>query len=246
MPRKKAGGTLKRSSSDGPELEDAGSGSKRPRTDAPSTATSHITLGAAAHKTRKQVTYTSKARQGKLNGASPKLTSFGFNVENKPKHGHALFHISPSPLAKSKNKLFASPKAKKKKRKSIVGASADNSNVDISVDGGEQLGEEESRVPSPGPNNLLTPSTPPRPSGVNTASSQHDEHDDQPAPLPFLSPVRPIEGPGLEIRTPFQGRTVPASIQSLSKRIARTDVSSVPLFAATPHPPSQIPDFRSD
>ncbi|KAG8746026.1 hypothetical protein FRC10_006365 [Ceratobasidium sp. 414] len=249
MPRKKAGGTLKRSSSDGPGLDDTGSGPKRPRTDASTTTTSHITLGAPAHKARKPVTYMSKTRKNRLSGGSPpKLTSFGFNVENRPKVNHTLFHLSPSPRTKSKSKakLFASPKINGRRR-SKAGTSMDNSKVDISADEDEQEeGEEERRVPSPGPSNLLTASTPPRPSNVNTALGEHDEHDDRPTPLPFLSPVKPIEGPGLEIRTPLQGRTVPASIQSLSKR-TRTDVPSIPLFAATPRPvPPQIPDLRLD
>ncbi|KAG9073758.1 hypothetical protein FRC06_011169, partial [Ceratobasidium sp. 370] len=250
MPRKKAGGTLKRSSSDGPGLDDTGSGPKRLRTDAPTTTTSHITLGAAAHKARKPITYMSKTRQNRLSGGSPpKLTSFGFNVEHRPKVNRALFHLSPSPRAKSKSKtkLFASPKMNRR-RGSRAGTSANNSRVDISVEEDEQEEEkEEQRVPSPGPSNLLTASTPPRQSSVNTTLGEHGEHDDHPTPLPFLSPVKPIEGPGLEIRTPLKGRTVPASIQSLSKRMPRTDVPSIPLFAATPRPvPPRIPDLRRD
>ncbi|QRV84076.1 PTCB-BRCT domain protein [Ceratobasidium sp. AG-Ba] len=209
-PRKKAArGTLKRSSSDGPELEDMGSEPKRQRADVPAVSTSHITLNnSPAHRARKPVTYTSKAtkarQKSRVSGGSPKITHF-FNAENKPKAGRALFHLSPSPRSKAKAK---------------------SNRMDISVDQPELEEDEEITAPAP---------------------DEHDEQDDQPAPLPFLSPVKPIEGPGLEIRTPLKGRIIPASIQSLSKRVARADGPSIPLFAATPRVfPSEIPEQLTD
>ncbi|QRW12707.1 PTCB-BRCT domain protein [Ceratobasidium sp. AG-Ba] len=251
-PRKKAArGTLKRSSSDGPELEDMGSEPKRQRADVPAVSTSHITLNnSPAHRARKPVTYTSKAtkarQKSRVSGGSPKITHF-FNAENKPKAGRALFHLSPSPRskAKAKSKLFGSPKASLKRRGSKASASANNSRMDISVDQPEL--EEDEEITAPAPGRLLPVSTPPRPSSADNALDEHDEQDDQPAPLPFLSPVKPIEGPGLEIRTPLKGRIIPASIQSLSKRVARADGPSIPLFAATPRVfPSEIPEQLTD
>ncbi|KAG8726710.1 hypothetical protein FRC12_023155, partial [Ceratobasidium sp. 428] len=270
-PRKKGRNALKRSSSDGPTLEDEGSIRKRARADAPAETTSDIPPVPHAHKSRNQVKYKSRVRQSRESNGSPaKLTSFGFerhNVENKPKVGRALFHLnSPSPRAKAKSKkVFGSPKFNKR-RGSKAGASANNSRVDISVDEDESGETAERQVTSPELINLLTPSTPPRPSGTNTGSDEHDEQNDQPAPLPFLSPVKPIEGPGLEIRTPLKGRIFPASIHSLSKPTPRppqlldhpTDDSpskshTAPVFALTStlapvpstpaHPSKPAPSF---
>ncbi|KAG9127708.1 hypothetical protein FRC07_010631 [Ceratobasidium sp. 392] len=248
-PRKKARGGLKRSSSDGPAQDDAGSIRKRARADAPVDTTSHIAPAPPAHKARNPVKYKSKTRLNRLSGGSPaKLTNFGFNVENKPKVGRALFHLSPSPRAKAKarsKKLFGSPNVNRR-RGSRAGTSANNSKMDISVDEEEEEDEDEDQqVLSPGLASLLPPSTPPRPSSTNTGLGEDDERDDQPAPLPFLSPVKPISGPGLEIRTPLQGRIVPPSIHSLSKRIPRADGPSIPLFTPR-HLPAQIPDHAID
>lgn len=166
--------------------------------------TSHIALDAPAHKTRKPITYKSKARQkaGLSTATPPKLTSFGFNVEHKPKVGRALFHLSPSPRAKAKakTKLFGSPKLSRR-RGSKGGVSAENSRIEV-----EEYEEEdrpEERV-LPGPSNILGARMPPQHSC--TTLDEDDEAHDQAAPLPSLPAIRPIEGPGLEIRTPLKGR----------------------------------------
>ncbi|KAF8706781.1 hypothetical protein RHS03_04619, partial [Rhizoctonia solani] len=217
-PRKKTRGTLKRLSSD--SVDDDNANAKRPRGDGKSNmagdATSHISSDTAAGpRPRKQITYKSKARQkaGLGMASPPKLTNFGFNVGNKPKHGRALFHLSPSPRAKAKrSRVFASPNASRRKSKGGANTSAETSRTEITVD--EDNSEEEQLEP----NNSIG------------ASVEHEEFDDQAAPLPTHLSIRPIEGPGLEIRTPFQGRVVP-TLQSLSKRPHATPV---PLFAATP------------
>ncbi|CAE6448123.1 unnamed protein product [Rhizoctonia solani] len=220
-PRKKTRGTLKRSSSDSADEDNINS--KRPRADR-GDATSHISLDiAAAPRPRKQVTYKSKARQKAGLGviSPPKLTNFGFNVENKPKHGRALFHLSPSPRARAKrSKVFATPKASRRKSRGGVNTSAEiSSRTELTVD-------EDSEEEGPEPNNSIG------------TSVEHEEFDDQPAPLPTLPAIRPIGGPGLEIRTPLQGRVVP-TLQSLSKRPHTTPI---PLFAATPRRlPTHLP-----
>ncbi|CAE6417949.1 unnamed protein product [Rhizoctonia solani] len=214
-PRKKTRGTLKRSSSDSAD-EDNGN-PKRPRADVGGDATSHISLDtAAAPRARKPITYKSKARQKAGLGVTspPRLTNFGFNVENKPKHGRALFHLSPSPRAKAKrSKVFASPKASRRKSRGGANTNAETSRVGVTVD------EEEQR---------------PKSSNSIGTLGEHEDEADQPRPLPTLPAIRPIEGPGLEIRTPLVGRVIP-TLQSLSKRAQATPV---PLFAATPRRPS--------
>ena len=171
---------------------------------APIASTSHIMLDAPAHKSRKPVTYKSKARQkaGLSAATPPKLTSFGFNVEHKPKVGRALFHLSPSPRAKAKakTKIFGSPKLSRR-RGSKGGVSAENSRIEIEEYEEEDQPEQQAL---PGPSNILSAMTPPRPG--NASLDEHDEAHDEAAPLPSLPAIRPIEGPGLEIRTPLKGR----------------------------------------
>ncbi|CEL52700.1 structural constituent of cell wall [Rhizoctonia solani AG-1 IB] len=218
-PRKKTRGALKRLSSDSAGEDNVNT--KRPRADVEGDATSHTSLDAAP-RPRKQITYKSKARQKAGLGVAspPKLTNFGFNVENKPKHGRALFHLSPSPRAKAKrSKVFASPKARRRKSKGGANTSTDASRIEVTLDDDS---EEDGAEPNNSTGTLV----------------EHDEFDDQPAPLPTLPAIRPITGPGLEIRTPLQGRVVP-TLQSLSKRPHATPV---PLFAATPrHLHTQLP-----
>ncbi|KAG8687942.1 hypothetical protein FRC11_006342, partial [Ceratobasidium sp. 423] len=218
-PRKKTRGTLKRSSSD--SVDEDNVNPKRPRAD-DGDATSHISLDiAAAPRARKPITYKSKARQRAGLGVTspPKLTNFGFNVENKPKHGRALFHLSPSPRAKAKrSKVFASPRASRRKSRGGANASAETSRVEVTVD--EEDDKEEEQEPESS-NSIGT-------------SSEHEDEADQPRFIPTLPAVRPIGGPGLEIRTPLVGRVIP-TLQSLSKRAQATPI---PLFAATPRRPS--------
>ncbi|CAE6380384.1 unnamed protein product [Rhizoctonia solani] len=218
-PRKKTRGTLKRSSSD--SADEVQVNPKRLRADEEGDAISHISLDtAAAPRARKPITYKSKARQkaGLGMASPPKLTNFGFNLENKPKLGRALFHLSPSPRAKAKrSKVFASPKASRRRSKTRANTSPDNSRVETTVD--EKDDEEDVQEP-----------------GCTSTSTLGDLGDeaDQPTPLPVLPAVRPIEGPGLEIRTPLVGRVIP-TLQSLSKRAQATPI---PLFAATPRQPA--------
>ncbi|KAL5638403.1 hypothetical protein ACGC1H_005177 [Rhizoctonia solani] len=229
-PRKKTRSTLKRSSSD---LADDHVNPKRPRADDGEVGTSNISLDtAAAPRARKPTTYKSKARQkaGLGIASPPRLTNFGFNLENKPKLGRALFHLSPSPRAKAKrSKVFASPKASRRRSKAKGGAntSAETSRLEITVD--EKDGEEQDQGPEES-------------TSMSTLSDMDDEAD-QPRPLPVLSAIRPIEGPGLEIRTPLVGRVIP-TLQSLSKRAQTTPI---PLFAATPRQPvSQLSPIVDD
>ncbi|EUC62480.1 PTCB-BRCT domain protein [Rhizoctonia solani AG-3 Rhs1AP] len=226
-PRKKTRSTLKRSSSD---LADDHANPKRPRADDGEDVISNISLDtAAAPRVRKPTTYKSKARQKAGLGIAtpPRLTNFGFNLENKPKLGRALFHLSPSPRAKAKrSKVFASPKASRKRPKAKGGAntSAETSRMEITVDE-----EEQHQAPEE--------------STSKSTLSDLDDEADQPRPLPVLSAIRPIQGPGLEIRTPLVGRVIP-TLQSLSKRAQTTPI---PLFAATPRQPvSQLPPITDD
>ncbi|KAH7334827.1 hypothetical protein B0J17DRAFT_91497 [Rhizoctonia solani] len=227
-PRKKTRSTLKRSSSDSADEDNINP--KRLRADAGGDSISHISLDtAAAPRARKQITYKSKARQKAGLGVAspPKLTNFGFNVENKPKHGRALFHLSPSPRAKAKrSKVFASPKASRRRSKA-ANTSAETSRVEVTVH--EQDDEAVDQRPET--------------NDSTSVSSDYEDEADQPRPLPLLPTIRPIGGPGLEIRTPLVGRVVP-TLQSLSKRAHTTPI---PLFAATPRrPTSQLPAVGDD
>ncbi|CAE6500454.1 unnamed protein product [Rhizoctonia solani] len=226
-PRKKTRGTLKRSSSDSADEDNVNP--KRLRADGGGDSISHISLDtAAAPRARKPITYKSKARQKAGLGVAspPKLTNFGFNVENKPKHGRALFHLSPSPRAKAKrSKVFASPKASRRRSKT-ANTSVETSRVEVTVD------EEDDEADDQG-------------SETNGSIGVASDCGDQARPLPVLPAIRPIQGPGLEIRTPLVGRiaTVP-TLQSLSKRAHTTPV---PLFAATPRrPPLHLPAIDDD
>ncbi|KAF8756439.1 BRCA1 C Terminus (BRCT) domain [Rhizoctonia solani] len=145
----------------------------------------------------------------------PKLTNFGFNVGNKPKHGRALFHLSPSPRAKAKrSRVFASPNASRRKSKGGANTSAETSRTEITV--GEDNSEEEQLEP----NNSIG------------ASVEH-EFDDQAAPLPHTFPYGPLKVLGLRfVRRSKAGLvSIIPTLQSLSKRPHATPV---PLFAATP------------
>jgi hypothetical protein len=83
--------------------------------------------------------------------------------------------------------VFASPKARRRKSKGGANTSTDASRIEVTLDDDS---EEDGAEPNNSTGTLV----------------EHDEFDDQPAPLPTLPAIRPITGPGLEIRTPLQGR----------------------------------------